>query len=55
METVLTKYKHCDMVKVSGRVDSLTAPKLVEELNKITTSGHFKIVVDLSEIQFLST
>jgi anti-sigma B factor antagonist len=55
METVLTKYKHCDMIKVSGRVDSLTAPKLVEELNKITTSGHFKIVVDLSEVQFLSS
>jgi len=55
METKLTHYKHCDLVKVSGRVDSLTAPRLAEELNKIAGSGRFKIVIDLSGVQFLSS
>jgi anti-sigma B factor antagonist len=55
METKVTHYKHCDMVKVSGRIDSLTAPKLAEELNKIADGGRYKIVIDLSEVQFLSS
>jgi anti-sigma B factor antagonist len=55
MEIKVTQYKHCDLVKVSGRVDSLTAPKLSEELNKIMSNGRYKIAIDLSEDQFLSS
>jgi anti-sigma B factor antagonist len=55
METSTAQYKHCDMVKVSGRIDSSTAPKLAEVLGKITDGGRFKIVMDLSEVQFLSS
>jgi anti-sigma B factor antagonist len=55
MEISVTEYKHCDLVKVSGRVDSLTAPKLTEELSKIMDAGKFKIVIDLSEDEFLSS
>ncbi len=55
MEITTSQFKHCDLVKVSGRIDSSTAPKLAEELSKITYSGRFKIVIDLSEVQFLSS
>jgi anti-sigma B factor antagonist len=55
MDIKVTEYKHCDLVKVSGRIDSLTAPKLTDEINKLMQNGHFKIVVDLSESQFLSS
>jgi len=55
METNSKQYKHCDLVNVSGRVDSSTAPKLAEELNKITGSGRFKIVIDLQGVEFLSS
>lgn len=55
METKVTQYKHCDLIKVSGRVDSLTAPKLGEELNKIADGGQYKIVIDMGEVQFLSS
>jgi anti-sigma B factor antagonist len=55
METKVTQYKHCDLIKVSGRVDSLTAPKLGEGLNKIADGGQYKIVIDMSEVQFLSS
>ncbi|MHC1740847.1 MAG: STAS domain-containing protein [Anaerolineaceae bacterium] len=55
METKVSQYKHCDLVKVSGRVDSSTAPKLAEELTKIASSGQYKIVIDFSEVQFLSS
>lgn len=55
METSLAQYKHCDLAKVSGRVDSSTAPKFAECLNQITENGRYKIVIDCSEVQFLSS
>ncbi|MCU0489152.1 MAG: STAS domain-containing protein [Anaerolineales bacterium] len=55
MEVATTHYKHCDLVKVTGRVDSQTAPQLAEALDAITNAGRFKIVIDLSEIDFMSS
>ena len=50
-----TPYKHCDLVKVEGRVDSSTAPQLAEALEAITNAGRFKIVLDLSDVSFMSS
>jgi anti-sigma B factor antagonist len=55
MEATTTHYKHCDLVKVTGRVDSQTAPQLAEALDVITNAGRFKIVIDMSEIDFMSS
>jgi anti-sigma B factor antagonist len=55
MEMEITQYKHCDLVKISGRVDSFTAPKLADEFAKITSNGRFKLVVDMSGVEFLSS
>jgi anti-sigma B factor antagonist len=55
MEISTAQYKHCDLVKVTGRIDSSTAPALGEALDKITNAGRFKIVLDLSGVQFLSS
>ena len=55
MELSSTHYKHCDLLKVQGRVDSSTAPQLEDELKKIMDNGHFKIVIDLSEVDFMSS
>lgn len=55
METSTTQYKHCDLISVKGRVDSATAPKLTESLNKLTDDGHYKIVLDLSQVDYMSS
>jgi anti-sigma B factor antagonist len=55
MEVTTTQYKRCDVVKASGRVDSATAPKLAEALEAITGAGRYKIVLDLSEVEFMSS
>jgi len=55
MEITTTQYKHCDLVKAKGRVDSYTAPQLAEAFNRITDSGRYKIVFDMSELDFLSS
>ena len=55
MEITTTQYKHCDLVKASGRVDSYTAPALADAFNKITDNGRYKIVFDMSDLDFLSS
>ncbi|MEN6572447.1 MAG: STAS domain-containing protein [Anaerolineaceae bacterium] len=55
MEIENTQYKHCDLIQVSGRVDSSTAPRLAEAINKIIESGRFKIVLDMTKLEFLSS
>jgi len=55
MEISVTQYKHCDLIKAKGRVDSYTAPQLAEAFNNITNAGHYKIVFDMGELDFLSS
>jgi anti-sigma B factor antagonist len=55
MEITTTSYKHCELVKVSGRIDSATAPQLAKTLDEITDSGKFKIVLDLADVEFMSS
>lgn len=55
MDTSRTQYKHCDLVTAKGRVDSATAPKLTESLNSLLDNGHYKIVLDLSQVEYMSS
>ena len=55
METKVMSYKHCDMVKPTGRIDSATAPKFNEALQSITDQGRFKIILDFSDLDFISS
>ena len=55
MDITTTPYKHCDLVKVTGRIDSATSPMLGKTLDKIVEDGRYKIVLDLSEVEFISS
>lgn len=55
MDISVQPYKHSDLVKANGRIDSYTAPQLAEAFNKITDEGRFKIAFDMSELDFLSS
>lgn len=55
MEIKTTQFKHCDLIQVKGRLDSSSAPKLSEALQAITDEGRFKIVLDLSGLDFISS
>ncbi|MGC8856557.1 MAG: STAS domain-containing protein [Anaerolineae bacterium] len=55
METTTKQFKHCDMISVKGRVDSATAPQFAQALETITSNGRFKIVVDMSELEYMSS
>jgi anti-sigma B factor antagonist len=55
MDTKVTNFKHCDLVKVRGRVDSSTAPQFAKVLQNITDQGHFKLVLEFGELEFISS
>lgn len=55
MEIISTQFKHCDVIKITGRLDSATSPKLAEELAKIQDRSRYKIILDFSELEFISS
>jgi anti-sigma B factor antagonist len=55
MEITTKQFKHCDVVTVVGRVDSSTAPKLSETLDSIINASRYKIVVDMSGLEYMSS
>jgi anti-sigma B factor antagonist len=55
MEIATKEFKHCDMIMLKGRVDSSTAPQFSQAMDAITESGRFKIVVDMSELEYMSS
>jgi anti-sigma B factor antagonist len=55
MEIKTTQLKRTDVVDVDGRIDSFTAPNLEETLNELMSKGRYKIVVDMSDVDFMSS
>jgi len=55
METIVKEFRHCDVIEIKGRVDSSTAPQLTQTLNKITGDGHFKLVLDMTALEYMSS
>ncbi|MCX7608996.1 MAG: STAS domain-containing protein [Anaerolineales bacterium] len=55
MEITTQRYKHCDLVSVKGKVDSLTAPELSRVIEDINRQGRFKIVLNLKDVEYMSS
>lgn len=55
MEIIKTPYKHCDLVKITGRVDSFTAPKLGEALSEMPQTGKYHIILEMSDVEYVSS
>ncbi|MCB9134729.1 MAG: STAS domain-containing protein [Anaerolineales bacterium] len=55
MELTTTEYNRCDVVKMTGRVDTYTAPKLQDAMDAVIDSGKHNIVFDMTAVDFLSS
>ncbi len=55
MEITTQEFKHCDLFKVKGRVDSSTAPDFAKSLEKANNDSRFKLVIDMSELEYMSS
>ncbi len=55
MEITTKQFKHCDLLAVKGRVDSATSPKLSEALDAIAAEGRYKVVLDMTALEYMSS
>jgi anti-anti-sigma factor len=55
MEIRAESLRRCELVTVSGRIDSATAPDLEQALLGLIETGHKHIVVNLREVDFISS
>lgn len=55
MEVKTEAMKRCELVTVSGRVDSTTAPKLEEVLLGLIETGQKNLVVNLKDTEYMSS
>ena len=55
MEITAQEFKRCSLVKPSGRIDSATAPQFQDALDAVTESGTYRLVLDMSEVDFISS
>jgi anti-sigma B factor antagonist len=55
MKVTAKQLKRVNVVTVSGRVDSSTAPELDEVLSSILAEGQFRICMNLEDLEYLSS
>ena len=55
MEITVQEFKHCDMITVKGRVDRATAPQLAQALEAANEAGKYKLVVNMSDLEYMSS
>ncbi len=55
MDVQVIPYKRCNVVKISGRLDSETVPSLRETLTTLVESGQTHLVMDMTEVTFVSS
>ena len=55
MDISTRRLERVDIVKISGRVDHQTAPDLEKTLRSIVDEGRHNIIVDLSDVPYISS
>jgi len=55
MDVKIQEMNRVDLVEVSGRVDSSTAADLGAKMNERINNGTLNIVVDLSQVDYMSS
>ena len=55
MDFTATETKRCQLVHVSGFVDSSVAPEFQHQLEALLAAGHNRLVVNLAGVTFLSS
>jgi anti-sigma B factor antagonist len=55
MEFSITEYKHCDLITITGRVDSYTSPIIDKAIKALFTDGRFHMVIDMKDVAYISS
>ena len=51
----LTELKRCDLISLSGRIDSSKAPDVEAKLKDLMVNGKFRFVIDLTNVDYVSS
>lgn len=55
MEISTQEFKRIELIAVKGRVDSMEAVWLVKALESASRRGKYKIIVDMSQVEYMSS
>jgi anti-sigma B factor antagonist len=55
MHITVSEMRRTTLVEISGRIDSTNATSLGEALNAEIDAGHLQMVVDLSNVEYISS
>jgi anti-sigma B factor antagonist len=55
MDIRMTSYEMYELLTVSGRVDSLTAPRLGEALKEVFQAEKYQVILDLNQVNYVSS
>lgn len=55
MEIINTQMNNCNMVRITGRIDSYTSPRIIETLNNLISEGRCNLVIDIKNVSFISS
>lgn len=55
MEITTKEFEHIELITVKGRVDSVVASKLAEALQAAHHRDKYKIVIDMSQLEYMSS
>lgn len=55
MEVTITENQNCDIIQITGRVDSYTSPNIKKTLVSLIDDGHYNFVIDLGKVNYLSS
>ncbi len=55
MELAHRRMHRVDVISISGRMQAPEAAKLQEQINQLFSDGRFRIVLDLSKLEYISS
>ncbi len=55
MEAVVEEKGDVIVVRIQGRLDAASSPQLEKQVNSIIDTGHFKIILNFEQVDYLSS
>ena len=55
MEATVEEKGDIVVIRVKGRLDAASSPQLEKKINSIIEAGHFKLMLNMAEVDYLSS
>jgi len=55
MEITVKEFEQTELITIQGRIDSVEAPRFKDALESASQRGKYKIVVDMSQLEYMSS